>query len=401
MFTDACRKPLVWAAQEIEELKKASLHRSLFVLGGPQEPVSVINGRTVINLSSNNYLGLTTHPEVVRAAKEAIDVWGVGTAAVRTIIGTMEIHERLERRLAEFKGTEAAIVFQSGFATNVAVNQSILTDESDYLISDELNHASIIDGARLAKAQRRVYKHKNMSELRAHLEEARAKKARRTMVVTDGVFSMDGDVAPLPDIVELCERHEAVLMVDDAHASGVMGKNGRGTPSHFGLSDRIQIQIGTLSKAFAAMGGYAASTAEVRDYLIHKARPFLFSSSHPPSVIATCLAVVDLLLKDDAPIVRLWENARYFKGRLKELGFDTGASETPITPIIVGDTARTMRLSDRLFEEGVFAQGIGYPTVARGKERIRTIVSAAHRREDLDRALEALKKVGRELQIIR
>jgi glycine C-acetyltransferase len=385
---------------ELEELKRQGLYRSLFELQSAQEPVSVINGRRVINLSSNNYLGLTTHPRLKRAAIEAIERYGVGSSAVRTIIGTMTLHEQLERKIAQFKGTPAAITFQSGFTTNVACCQSLMTSEEDLLISDELNHASIIDGARLAKAPRQIYRHRDM----AHLEQilrTHGKGRRRILIVTDGVFSMDGDVAPLPDIVELAEKYGAIVMVDDAHASGVMGPNGRGTPSHFGLTDKIQIQIGTLSKAVAALGGYVACSQELRDYLIHKARPFLFSSSHPPSVAATCIAAIEVMLEEPERIARLWEHTRYFKGHLKEMGFDTGQSETPITPVIVGDTAKAMRLSDRLFEEGVFAQGIGYPTVPRGKERVRTIVTSEHTRDQLDEALAAFRKVGRELGIIR
>lgn len=392
---------LSFVDDELNDQKKQNLFRPLFILDSEQKPVSLINGKRVINLSSNNYLGLTTHPRCIKAAKEAIDKWGVGTAAVRTIIGTMSLHEVLEAKLASFKETEAALVFQSGFTTNVAVNQTFMTSEEDFIISDELNHASIIDGARLAKAQRKIYKHRDMTDLRDGLKEARERKSRRILVVTDGVFSMDGDVAPLPDIVSLCEEYGAMLMVDDAHASGVMGRNGRGTPNHFGVKDKVHIQIGTLSKAIGAMGGYVASTQSVRDFMIHKSRPFLFSSSHPPSVIATCMAAVDILLEEAQLIDKLWENTRYFKGHLKEMGINTGNSETPITPIIIGDTAKTMKFSDRLFEEGVFAQGIVYPTVAKGKERVRTIVTATHTKEDLDAALQVIKNVSRELAIVK
>ncbi len=391
---------LFFLSDELNELKSQNLFRSLFVMDSEQKPISIINGMRVINLSSNNYLGLTTHPRCVKAAKEAIDKWGIGTAAVRTIIGTMSLHEALEKKLANFKGTEAALVFQSGFTTNVAVNQTLMTSEEDFIISDELNHASIIDGCRLAKAQRRIYKHKDMAQLDEFLREARQKKARRILVVTDGVFSMDGDLAPLTDVVELVERHNAVLMVDDAHATGVMGKNGRGTPDHFNVKERVHIQIGTLSKAIGAMGGYVAGTQEMRDYLIQKARPFLFSSSHPPSVVASCIAAVDVLLEEPQLIEKLWENTKYFKGNLKEMGLDTGNSTTPITPIIVGDTAKTMKFSDRLFQEGVFAQGIGYPTVPKGRERLRTIVTATHTRENLDLALSIIKKVATELGLL-
>ena len=310
----------------------------------------------------------------------------------------MTIHEELEHKIAKFKGTEAAITFQSGFTTNVAVCQSLMSSEEDMLISDELNHASIIDGARLAKSSRRIYKHKNMRELETILKESQS--ARRRLIVTDGVFSMDGDIAPLPDIVELADRYNAIVMVDDAHASGVLGKNGRGTPSHFNLTEKVQIQIGTLSKAIGALGGYVAGTKTLRDYLIHKGRPFIFSSSHPPSVVATCIAAIDVLIEEPRLIEKLWDNTKYFKNQLKELGFNTGESETPITPVIVGDTGLAVRLSERLFEEGVFALSIGYPIVAHDKARIRMIVTATHTKEDLDYAIEKLKKVGRELKII-
>ncbi|MBI5368394.1 MAG: glycine C-acetyltransferase [Planctomycetes bacterium] len=391
--------PLAFLADEIAELKAKSLYRPLKVLQSEQKATSQIDGKQVVNLSSNNYLGLTTHPRLIEAACAATRRYGVGSAAVRTIIGTMALHEELEAKLARFKHTEAALVFQSGFTTNVAVCQSLMTAESDLLISDELNHASIIDGARLAKAPRKIYAHKDMAGLHKILEEG--KGARRILIVTDGVFSMDGDIAPLPDIVELAEKYGAMVMVDDAHASGVLGANGRGSVSHWKLDGRVAIQIGTLSKAIGSVGGYVAGTQLLRDYLIHKARPFLFSSSCPPSVAATCIAALDVLLEEPQLIELMWENARYFKAGLVRLGFDTGASETPITPVIAGDTARAMRLSDRLYQEGVFAQAIGFPTVAEGKARVRTIVSAAHSRAELDFALLAFAKVGRELELIR
>ena len=386
---------------EIGKLKSEGRFVTLRVLETAQKPVSVIDGKEVVNLTSNNYLDLADDPRLKKAATKAIESYGVGTAAVRPIIGTMDIHQELERRLAEFKGTPAALVFQSGFTVNVACCQSLMSDEKDLLISDELNHASIIDGARLAKASRKIYPHKDMKALKAILESPESRAARRRMIVTDGVFSMDGDIAPLPEIVELAERHGAFVMVDDAHASGVLGKNGRGTPSHFGLTDRVQIQIGTLSKAIASIGGYVAGSQALRDYLISTGRPFLFSSSHPPSVAATCLAALDVLMNEPQRIEKLWDNTRYFKDGLKSLGFDTGASETPITPVMVGETAKAQRFSQRLFEEGVFALAICYPIVARGKERLRTIVSSGHSRKNLDFALEKFGRVGRELDIIR
>ena len=385
---------------EVSLLEREGRKISLRILQGGQEPVSVIDGKRVVNLTSNNYLAFTTHPRVKEAAKAAIDRYGVGTAAVRSIIGTMDIHQTLEERLARFKGTQAALVFQSGFATNVALCQSLMSSDQDLLISDELNHASIIDGGRLAKAARKIYPHKDMKALEAVLASPEARKARRRMIVTDGVFSIDGDIAPLPAIQDLADRYEAFVMVDDAHASGVLGKNGAGTPSHFGLTDRTQIQIGTLSKAVAAIGGYVAGSAALRDYLVSTARPFLFSSSHPPSVTATCLAVLDILESEPSHIERLWKNAEHFKAGLKRIGFDTGASETPITPVMVGDTQKAKRFSQRLFEEGVFALAIGFPTVAKGKERLRTIVSAGHTPEDLETALKAFAKVGKELGIV-
>ncbi|MBI5241087.1 MAG: glycine C-acetyltransferase [Elusimicrobia bacterium] len=386
--------------EEIAKLKAEGRFVRLRVLEGPQEPVSVIDGKKVVNLTSNNYLDLANHPTLKAAAKAAIDKYGVGTAAVRTIIGTMDIHMALEKKLAEFKGAEAALVFQSGFTVNVACCQSLMTDESDLLVSDQLNHASIIDGGRLSKAVRKIYPHKDMKALKDILESPEARKARRKMIVTDGVFSMDGDLAPLPQIVELADKYGAFVMVDDAHASGVMGRNGRGTPDHFGLTSKVQIQIGTLSKAVGAIGGYVAGSKSLRDYLICTGRPFGFSSSHPPSVTATCIAALDLLLLEPQRIEKLWANARRFKEGLKKLGFDTGASETPITPVMVGETAKAQKFSARLFEEGVFALSICYPTVPKGKDRLRTIVSSGHTEKDLDFALEKFAKVGRELGII-
>jgi glycine C-acetyltransferase len=385
---------------ELAKIEAEGRSPKLRVLQGPQGPVSLVDKKKVVNLTSNNYLDLANHPKLKRAAKKAIDDFGVGTAAVRPIIGTMTLHQTLEEELAKFKGTEAALVFQSGFTVNVACCQSLMTDENDLLVSDELNHASIIDGARLAKAARKIYPHKDMKILKAILESPEARGARRKMIVTDGVFSMDGDIAPLPEIVALAERYGAFVMVDDAHASGVMGRNGRGTPDHFGLSKRIQIQIGTLSKAVAAVGGYVAGSRALRDYLVCTGRPFIFSSSHPPSVIATCLAALDIMKKEPERIKKAWANTAYFKAGLKELGFDTGLSETPITPVMVGDPFKARKFSARLFEEGVFALSICYPIVARGKDRLRTIVSAGHTHKDLDFALSKFAKVGKELGLI-
>ncbi len=385
---------------QLQELKEQGLYRKLRILGGEQGPRTNIDGREVINLSSNNYLGLTTHPKLREAAKAAIDRYGVGAGAVRTIIGTMDIHEELERKLAAFKHTEATLVLQSGFTANAAALGPILSD-GDLVISDELNHASIIDGIRLTKAARKVYKHNDTDDLERVLESTRG-QYRNTLIVTDGVFSMDGDIAPLPRIAELAQAFEAITMVDDAHASGVLGPHGSGTVHHFGLEKIWNISIGTLSKAIGAVGGYVASSQALRELMEHRARPFLFSTAHPPSVTATCIAAIDLLQTDEgqALIDRMWENARFFKQKLQELGFNTGISQTPITPVIVGEAAKAMQFSDQLFTNGVFAQGIAFPTVARDKGRVRTIVTAAHRRSDLEEALNIFEHVGREMRLI-
>jgi glycine C-acetyltransferase len=383
--------------RELDSLKEQGLYRPLRVISSPNDAIFTVDGKDVINLSSNNYLGFTTHPKLIDAAIEATRKYGVGSGAVRTIAGTMDLHQELERKLAKFKHTEASLTFQSGFTANVGVLQSMLSDE-DVVISDQFNHASIIDGIRLTRAARKIYPHADLDGLEGALKESQ--DARVRLVVTDGVFSMDGDIAPLKEIVELAERYGALVMVDDAHASGVLGKNGRGTVNHFGLDGRVHIQIGTLSKAIGSVGGYVAGAQALRDYLIHVARPFLFSTSHPPSVVATCIAAIDVLQQEPEHIDRLWENTRFFKGRLSEMGFDTGRSDTPITPIIVGEAHAAMALSDRIFERGVFAQGIGFPTVPRGQARLRTMVSAVHTTEHLETALGAIEEAGRELGII-
>jgi len=382
---------------DIDHLKEQGLHRSLRIIGSPNKPVFTVDGKDVINLSSNNYLGLTTHPKLIAASVKATEWYGVGTGAVRTIAGTMNLHEELERRLADFKHTQASLTFQSGFTANTGVLQSLLKDE-DVIISDQLNHASIIDGIRLSRAQRKVFPHKDMDGLESVLKETQSARVR--LIVTDGVFSMDGDIAPMPQIVDLAERYGAIVMIDDAHGSGVLGKNGRGTVNHFDLDGRVQIQIGTLSKAIGSVGGYVAGDEILRDYLIHMARPFLFSTSQPPGVVASCIAAIDVLEQEPEIIDRLWENTRFFKQKLTDLGFNTGRSETPITPVIVGEAPQAMALSDKLFERGVFAQGIGFPTVAKGQARLRTIVSAAHTKEQLQQALDAIAEAGRELGII-
>ncbi len=383
--------------REIETWRKEGVFRPLTEIESEQGARVVIRGKEVIQLSSNNYLGLTAHPRMKEAALEAVRTYGAGTGSVRTIAGTFSMHERFEEKLAEFKHTEAALVFQSGFTANVGVIASILGEE-DVVISDELNHASIIDGIRLTKASRRIYRHADLDDLEKALKETRS--ARTRLVVTDGVFSMDGDIAPLKEIVELCEKYGAVVMVDDAHASGVLGKNGRGTVDHFGLHGRVHIQVGTLSKAIGVLGGYVAGSRTLRDYLIHRARPFLFSTSHPPAVTAACSAAIDVLLEEPELIDRLWENTRFFKEGLRKLGFDIGDSQTPITPVIVGEGAKAMALSDALFEEGVYAQGIAYPTVPKGKARVRTIVTAVHTREDLQQALDAFERAGKKAGVL-
>jgi len=392
--------PFGYLAAELDELKAKGLYRMPRVLEGKQEHDANFDGREVVNLSSNNYLGLTTHPKLIAAEHAAIDRFGAGSGSVRTIAGTMRDHVILEERIAAFKHTEASLIYQSGFTANAGTVSAVLGKE-DVIVSDELNHASIIDGCRLSRAKIAVFKHGDVADMRRVLEEVKG-NYRRTLVITDGVFSMDGDIAPLPDIVEVAEQYQAIIMVDDAHASGVVGKEGRGTVDHFGLHGRVHIQVGTLSKAIGCLGGYVAGSRTLIDYLIHKARPFLFSTSHPPAVTAAALAAFELLQTEEGHqlIDQLWDNTRYFKAGLNRLGFNTGNSETPITPVIVGDGALAMQLSDRLFQEGVFAQGIGFPTVPNDKSRVRTIVTATHTREDLDKALAAFEKVGVELGLI-
>ena len=388
--------PLAFLAAEMASLEREGLRRRLRVLDGEQKATALVDHRSVVNLSSNNYLGLTTHPRLRERAIEAIRAYGVGSGSVRTIAGTMEVHMELERRLAAFKKTEAAVVFQSGFTANAGTVSSILGPD-DVVISDELNHASIIDGCRLSRATIKVFPHKDLQAVRNILR--MLPSTGRRLLITDGVFSMDGDLGPLPGLCALAEEYGCIMMVDDAHASGVFGKNGRGTIDHFDVHGRVDVQVGTLSKAIGVLGGYVAGSRLLIDYLHHRARPFLFSTSHPPSVAAACVAAIDVLLDEPEIIERLWENARFFKSGLRALGYDTGMSESPITPVIVGDAALAMKLSDELFEAGVFAQGIGFPTVARGKARVRTIVTATHSRDELSFALQAFGDVGRKLGI--
>lgn len=385
-------------SQQLHELHEKGLYRSLRILEGQQLPQARFDGRMVVNLSSNNYLGLNTHPALVRAAMEATERFGVGSGAVRSIAGTMKLHIELEKRIAQFKNVEACVVFQSGFTANAGTVAAIL-GKGDLIISDELNHASIIDGCRLSRADIRVFPHKDTDALEKILTETQALPGKK-LVITDGVFSMDGDIAPLPKIVELAGRYGAIMMVDDAHASGVLGRSGRGTIDHFDLHGKVDIQVGTLSKAIGAMGGYVCGSQKLIEFLYHRARPFLFSTSHPPAVAATCLAAFDILEKEPHWIERLWKNARFFKEGLDKIGFNTGFSETPINPVMVGKGELAMNFADELFKEGVFAQGIGYPTVPESKSRIRTIVTATHSREQLQYALDVMQRVARRLGIL-
>jgi glycine C-acetyltransferase len=389
--------PLAFLAADLASLKEQGLYRRLRVLDEEQKAKTSIDHRSVVNLSSNNYLGLTTHPKLRARAIEATKNFGVGSGSVRTIAGTMAIHMELEGKLAEFKHTEATVVFQSGFAANAGTVSSILTKE-DVIISDELNHASIIDGSRLSRATIKVFPHKDVDAARRIVREL--PKEQRKLLITDGVFSMDGDVGALPGLCDVADEFGCIMMVDDAHASGVFGKNGRGTIDHFNLHGRVDIQVGTLSKAIGVLGGYVAGNKALIEFLYHRARPFLFSTSHPPAVAAACLAAIEVLETEPEWIDRLWDNTRFFKAGLQKLGFDTGLSESPITPVMAGDGALAMKLSDRLFEEGVFAQGLAFPTVPRGKARVRTIVTATHGRDELQFALDCFKKVGVELGII-
>ncbi|RKX54021.1 MAG: 8-amino-7-oxononanoate synthase [Thermotoga sp.] len=385
--------------KEMEELKEQGLYIYIRTLEGPQGSWLTIGGKKVLNMCSNNYLGFANEPRLKEAAKRAIDKWGVGPGAVRTIAGTLKIHEELEKALAEFKKVEAVLFLQTGFIANQAVIPAIV-EAGDAILSDELNHASIIDGVRLSKAERYIWKHRDVKDLEEKLKEATEKGARRKLIITDGVFSMDGDLAPLPEIVELAEKYDAMVMVDDAHGEGVLGEAGRGIVDHFGLHGRVDIEIGTLSKAFGVVGGYVAGKKELIDYLKQKARPFLFSTPLSPADTAASLEAVKILMESGDRVKKLWDNARYFKENMKKLGFDLGVSETPITPVMLYDAKVATEFSKKLLEEGVFAQAIGYPTVPKGKARIRVMISAVHTKEDLDFAIEKFEKVGKELNVI-
>lgn len=389
--------PLFFLDAELTSLKEQGLYRKLRVLKGAAAAHCTFDHTSVVNLSSNNYLGLATHPRLKQAALEAVAKYGVGSGAVRTISGTMEMHIELERRLAAFKHVESVVVFQSGFAANAGTVSAVLSKE-DVVISDELNHASIIDGCRLSRAAIKVFPHKDVDAARQILKNLPA--SQRKILITDGVFSMEGDLGPLPELCTIAEEYGAIMMVDDAHASGVFGTNGSGTVDHFKCHGRVDIQVGTLSKAIGVLGGYVAGTGALVDFLYHRARPFLFSTSHPPAVTAACIAALDVLESEPEWIDRLWDNTRFFKAGLKSLGFNTGLSESPITPVIVGQAALAAKMSDALFAQGVFAQSIGFPTVARDQARLRTIVAATHTKEDLQYALDMFARVGRELGVI-
>ena len=393
------RPQLSYLTDQLNDLKQRGTHFNLRVLEEAQLAECTIDGKRVINLASNNYLGLTTHPKLREAALAAIHKYGVGSGAVRTVSGTMTIHMELEEKIARFKNVEACVVFQSGFTANAGTVSAIL-GKGDFIISDELNHASIIDGARLSRATIKVFRHKDVAHAEELLKEVAAEPGHK-LLITDGVFSMDGDIAPLPALCDLAEKYGAIMMVDDAHSSGVLGRNGRGTIDHFNVHGRVDVQVGTLSKAIGALGGYVCGTRELIDFLYHRGRPFLFSTSHPPSVAATCIAAFDVLQEEPQLMEKLWENTRFFKKELANLGFDSGGkSETPITPIMVGAGRLAMEFSRELFNEGVYTPGIAYPTVAEGKARLRTIMSAAHTKDQLSRSLEILKRVGKRMGII-
>jgi glycine C-acetyltransferase len=404
MVTATSSRPqLNYLSEQLDQLKQKGTHFRLRVLEDEQEPVCTFDGKQVINLASNNYLGLTTHPKLREAAIDATKKYGVGSGAVRTIAGTMKIHMELEEKIARFKNVEACVVFQSGFTANAGTVSAILGKE-DFIISDELNHASIIDGARLSRAKILVFRHKDVAHAEEQLRSVKDQPGRK-LVISDGVFSMDGDIGALPQLCDLAEKYGAIMMVDDAHASGVLGRNGRGTIDHFHLHGRVDVQVGTLSKAIGALGGYVCGSRELIDFLYHRARPFLFSTSHPPSVAATCIAAFEVLESEPERIEKLWENTHFFKSELGRLGFNIGgvntpASETPITPIIVGEGKRAMDFSRELFQQGVMATGIAFPTVPEGKARIRTIMTATHTKEQLERALEILQRVGKKMGII-
>ena len=403
MSETAQRPQLAYLTAALDELRAKGTYFKLRVLDDQQAPVCHYDGREVINLASNNYLGLANHPKLVEAALAATRAFGVGSGAVRTIAGTMRIHMELEEKIARFKNVEACVVFQSGFAANAGTVSAILGKE-DFILSDELNHASIIDGARLSRAKIKVFRHKDVAHCEELLKEV-ANEPGHKLVITDGVFSMDGDIGPVDKLARLAEKYGSIMMVDDAHASGVLGRNGRGSIDHFKTHGRVDVQVGTLSKAIGALGGYVCGSRDLIDYLYHRARPFLFSTSHPPSVAASCIAAFDILEMEPERIERLWENTRYFQGELRRLGFNIGGvttppTETPITPVIVGEGRAAMEFSRALFDEGVMGTGIAFPTVPEGKARIRLILTSEHTREQLGRALETLERVAKRMGLL-
>ena len=398
MSAPSTTNPLAYLGEQLNEFRAAGTYQRLRIVESASAAESVVDGKTVVNLASNNYLGLTTHPKLVEAAVEAAKQYGAGSGAVRTISGTMSLHMQLEERIARFKNVEACVVFQSGFTANAGTVSAILTPE-DHIISDALNHASIIDGARLSRAKIHVFPHKDHAAAEKKLAELDGSPGHK-LLISDGVFSMDGDIAPLPELVAAAEKHGAIMMVDDAHSSGVLGRSGRGTIDHFGLHGRVDIQVGTLSKAVGVLGGYVCGSRDLIEFLYHRARPFLFSTSHPPAVAAACLAAFDILESEPERIEALWENTRYWKAALAAEGFNTGLSETPIVPVMVGEADRAYQFSQALFERGVFATGIGFPTVPKGHARVRTIVTATHTRDELDRALDAFRSAGRQLGLL-
>jgi glycine C-acetyltransferase len=394
------QNPLQYVSEQLRELREKGVAPKLRVLESEQKAVCTFDGRQVINLASNNYLGLTTHKALRKAAVEAAKKYGAGAGAVRTIAGTMQLHMQLEEQIAKFKNVEACVVFQSGFTANAGTVSAVLGKE-DLIISDELNHASIIDGARLSRATIKVFKHKDVKDCERILQE-HASFPGKKLIITDGVFSMDGDLAPLPELCTLAEKYDCIMMVDDAHASGVMGRNGRGTVDHFECHGRVHIQVGTLSKAVGVMGGYVCGSRELIDFLYLRARPFLFSTSHTPATAAACMAAFTVLdsAEGEKLVRKLWKNTRTFKRELKKRGFQFKVSETPIVPIHVGDAAKAFEFSRKLFEAGVFAPAVGYPTVAEGKARLRAIVSAGHKKEQLVSAADIMAEVGKPLGII-
>jgi glycine C-acetyltransferase len=389
---------LAYLTEQLESWRKAGTYNELRELQSACEPVARFDGKDVINLASNNYLGLANHPKLVEAEIDAARRYGAGSGAVRTISGTMSLHLELERRIAAFKHVEACVVFQSGFAANAGTVSAILGPE-DHIVSDELNHASIIDGCRLSRAKIHVFRHRDTAHAEEKLQ-ALTEQAGHKLLITDGVFSMDGDIGPLAQLTELAERYGAIMMVDDAHASGVLGRNGRGTVDHFGLHGKVDIQVGTLSKAIGVLGGYVCGSRHLIDYLYQRARPFLFSTSHPPAVAAACLAAFDILEQEPERIEKLWSNTRFFQEGLRSCGFSTGASETPITPIMVGEASTAHSYSRALFDEGLYATGIGFPTVPEGKARIRTIVTSAHSQDLLERAIDILARIAKRMKIL-